>query len=236
MRNTLHIEFYGIPGCGKTTIANLVSRKLESQGYILVIPDKRLKYDRNPFYRKIMKLFTTIKYSLTHPVTLLKIICLTKKNGYKKINNQITHIVNIIPKIYIYNSTPANKIVVWDEGITQSSVSLSVNSLVSVKENENAIIDLIDKNIIQIHVYLVVEMKIALERMDKRATNDSRVEKEHNKEKQLAFLQKFEDVCNSYDKDIVINVGDKSVEEIANEVLSKLIEKIKMVENNISLC
>lgn len=217
LKEPIHIEFFGLPGCGKSTISHLLAEKLRAKGYRVYEPSYELDHYSNPLIRKTKKLFITASFFLSNHKICRKIKLQVKVNGYCG-SSAMQQMINIIPKISIYMSNkPA--VYIWDEGLLQSAISLAFNS----EEDVNLTYNSIKKDVSSIKVLLQTDVYTALDRMNKRTTNDSRVEKEVNLDRQIQMLEKYSDICNAICADIVIPTD--SVTDSTDMLMSALTER-----------
>ena len=94
---------------------------------------------------------------------------------------------------------------------------------ISSNENEARLLHLCSEQNIQIHIQLIEEIDVALNRMDQRKTNNSRVEKEQNKTRKRELMLKFEKGSNQIEKHIAIQGNNRAPDVIAQEVMEKLL-------------
>ena len=205
---TIYVEFYGLPGCGKSTVSHMIARDLKMHGYIVREPSYDFDHKLRPIYRRIKKLLYTIWFRLLYPDDYKNAKKNVIMNGYISFKLYMGQLVNILPKLLVYKKN-RNGIVIWDEGLIQSSISLAfqsgkdVNSIISsfnFKRN-NSILIKID-----------VSEKLAMERMNNRETNDSRIEKEMNPIKQHAMMKKYQKAVENIKSDILI-CGNNIIED-----------------------
>lgn len=227
LNKIIHIEFYGLPGCGKSTISHIIAQELRTRGYVVQEPSYDFDHNLRPLHRKIKKMAYTVFFGMHYPDIYKKVKKIVVLNGYVSFKSYMSQLVNILPKLGIYKRNTGG-IFFWDEGMIQSSISLAfqsgkdVNSIIrnfGIKKN-NSILIKIDVN-----------EKIAVERMNNRATNDSRVEKESNPIKKHEMLQKYQRCIEHINEDILvcnskpINECEKYesiVEQIENKLLNYL--------------
>lgn len=214
---TIHIEFFGIPGSGKSTLSHELAKELRKRGCLVFEPTYVDSHEFSAIGRKIRKVLNLV-YVVIFKHTLFEKISSIVNCGEKK--EYFIHIRNIIPKLLIYLKEQ-KAIYIWDEGLIQSAISLSINTDLDAQKVKNEIISLVnEKNIIS--VFLDVDTKIALERMEKRITNDSRVEKEHDYNKKLQFLEKYKDCCKNLGQDIDITIcGSVNIEDLISCIFCK---------------
>ena len=161
----LFVEFYGLPGSGKSTLSHIVAERLRREGYTVNEPS----------------------YVIDHLHPLPKII---KKNGYKGME-AFKQTVNIILKIRIYNSPKAAEIVMIDQGLIQASVSLSMYGDMKARDNYERLLSLMPNAMAALIFYIEVDEETAMNRMGKRMTNDSRVEKLKGQDSKMAMLNRI---------------------------------------------
>ncbi len=191
----LHLEFYGLPGCGKSTISHLLSNNLKILGYKIVEPSYEIDHVRGgKLVRRIYKIKMLVSLILFHHACFSSIVDIVKSNGYKG-KDFVSQVVNVAQKISIYNSKISDDIVIWDQGLVQAAVSLSTNSNVSAADNLAKLLLIIKKTNI-FSVYMKCDMETALYRMKMRDSNDSRVEKLTSLDEKIQMLKNIESCCN----------------------------------------
>ena len=221
--NNIHLEFYGLPGCGKSTVSEIVAKKLESKGYRVVRASAETGNDRNPFIRKIIKLARTFTVYIRHPQFFKRVRNIVIGNGYMTINERIVQEVNIAQKYYYYSKNDQHFLYIWDEGIAQAAVALSVKGCVSGKENEENLLKAMGLTQKPIHIYIVEPIDTVIIRMQQRTTNNSRVEKLEGYDEKEMLLNKYFVGCESLNKQIEIHGNKRKPEYIADEVYKELI-------------
>ena len=201
LEESIHIEFLGIPGSGKSTLSHELAEALRKRGYCVFEPTYVDAHEFSVIGRKIRKVLIVV-YVMICKRTLFKRISAIVKCGKKK--EYFTHVRNIVPKLLVYLK-PKNAIYIWDEGLIQSAISLSVNTDLDVKKVKDEMFSLVNKEKM-VSVFLDVDTKTALERIEKRITNDSRVEKEYDYNKKIQFLESYKICCKHLEEGIDITV------------------------------
>lgn len=200
IKEPIHIEFYGLPGCGKSTISHILANQFRDKGYEVYEPSYESDHTQNHLIRKVKKLIQTIGFevfNITEYRNLKKIVIL---NDYKGIRGILGQMVNIVPKRLVYNRSMPG-IYFWDEGLVQSSISLAFNSNIDVNKTKNILMPHNKKTIL---VNIDIDIRTTLERMKGRSTNDSRVEKEKNVEKKYEMMIKYYKSVSAISNDISI--------------------------------
>lgn len=192
--NTINIEFFGLPGSGKSTVSHEMAKKIADTGYQVTEPTYILGHSRNPLSRVMHKFLASIVFSIKHPILTKETRKLVIENEYSGIE-KIKQLVNLLNKISIYKKN-AKKITIWDEGIAQASISLSINSSIKPVDNYKKIKNIADDKAIIYLVYISTNKQTSFKRMNERQTNDSRVEKA-GKEESIALMNNFYDCVNN---------------------------------------
>lgn len=190
-KKSVFLEFYGLPGCGKSTVSHLVAEKLRNLGNDVMEPTYDMDHKCSAGIRKIRKLLILGKYAVVHPRGFLQLARLVKKNGYTG-SEGIAQAANIAQKLWIYEHADASY-VIFDEGLTQSAISLS-QGLCSSRENEAALYQLCRKRTV-LKIYMVVSTAEVQRRMASRDRHDSRIEKIQDAAQREAALGAFERQC-----------------------------------------
>lgn len=225
LKEPIHIEFFGLPGCGKSTISHLVAEKLRDKGYRVYEPTYYSDHNLKPVCRKLHKLLATLYYSISHHKEYLALIRLAKQNGYTGFKDSLKQIVNIVTKVKHYQNNES-AVYFWDEGLCQSAISLAMNSSVDAREVERELITIAGQRKI-VKVYLKTDIETALMRMAGRSSNDSRVEQESDANKKHEIMRRFEDCCERIGHDSeILNCYECSVEILCETISNRLFELI----------
>ena len=216
--SSLFVEFYGLPGCGKSTVSHLVAERLRNNGCSVNEPSYKLDHGK-PVWRKIKKLWLTLFFLVFHHRTFKIVRRIVSDNGYKGMT-QLEQIVNVIQKIYIYREQTFSNIIIWDQGLVQAAISLSLNGKMEAAANLNKLVELIPSDIRFINILLDVDENLSLQRMAMRKTNDSRVERIKDKEKKHQMMSCFVANIDSISKsiDVFIVDGKINLEQLANQI------------------
>lgn len=226
LRQVHHIEFYGLPGSGKSTVSHVVAEQLKKDGYKVIEPTYEMDHTNKKKFRVIKKIYKTIFYSMMHPKKLIEIYVLIKNNGYTKIEI-LRQIINIIPKICIYKRTKKGCIYIWDEGLIQSAISITILENAKINENVKALFKHTKLNIDNIKsIYIRVKKEVALQRMKNRTFHGSRIEKIKDNDERNDLLNKFQDSCeniselNMFVCEANLEMTEKMINSICYEILT----------------
>ena len=170
-----HIEFIGLPGAGKSTVSELLCQKLEERGVAVIRASSETGDSINPIVRKMKKLKRSVLYSISHLNQTKSISRIVKENGYKGLS-KIRHINNLIQKYYYYDNNN-HYVYVWDQGIIQAAISLSVSGNHSTNDILSQLDSIMLEKSTRICIYIKEPIETVLDRMDHRKTNNSIIEK-----------------------------------------------------------
>ena len=229
LKRPLFVEFYGLPGCGKSTVSHLVASKLRDVGFLVYEPSYEIDRNCSPFIRKLKKLSIYLSWLVFHNNTFKKVSAIVAKNGYTGFA-KIEQTSNVLQKISEYQKRGPNRVAIWDQGLLQASVSLSLKGEINADENLTGLQDILGSNVEILSVLISVEEKVALERMSQRTTNDSRVEKLKDANQKHVMLQRFQDGIDSIskqNKSLVVNGAapiDNQFEQITKEIISNCVQ------------
>jgi len=210
---TVFLEFYGLPGCGKSTISHLVAEELRKQGKKVIEPTYDLDHKYSAGKRKVLKFLKLLRFAAGHPCKCWKLRKLIKANGYSGLE-VISHAANITPKLWIYEKSKED-FVIFDEGLTQSAISLCQGERSSV-ENEVELYSLCKKRNVR-KLYIKIDIETALRRMVGRDKHDSRIEKIKDSTEQKKAILSVEEQCNRISfSDIVFS---KTIENTVHSII-----------------
>lgn len=216
---SLYVEFYGLPGCGKSTISHVVAEKMRYAGYIVNEPSYDLDHGNKPVWRKIKKLWLTFVYLVFHNRTFNSVSRIVSDNGYNG-KAKLEQISNVIQKLIIYRERTLSHAIIWDQGLVQAAISLSLNGKMEAAANLNRLVELLPSDINWLNILIDVDENLSLQRMTMRKTNDSRVERIKDKDKKHQMMSCFVANIDSISKsiDVFIVDGKINLEQQANQI------------------
>lgn len=224
IKKVIHIEFYGLPGSGKSSVSHLVAKQLRSMGMVVKEPSYESDHGHSLFGRVLLKLSKTAYYMYHNFNDFNLVVKLVKKNGYTSIFSSISQLVNIIPKIGVYKSMSNNyDICIWDEGLIQSSISLSLNSGILPSKNYYELKKISGHSTDVIKVYIDVELVEVLKRIENRKDGRSRVDQEKDTRSRRIILTKFLACCRDFKNNSAI-INNSNLQNTANLVIDKILK------------
>ena len=175
MKKNSFIEFYGLPGSGKSTLSHIVAERLRGEEYSVEEPSYDIDHQQ-ALLKRVRKIATCGYWFVFHHDQYQRTSEIVKQNGYHGIT-AFKQMANVIQKMRIYNNKTSADIIFMDQGLIQACVSLSMNGMLSAKDNYERLLHLMPNAARATRIYVEVTDELAIERMNKRVTNDSRVEK-----------------------------------------------------------
>lgn len=169
------IEFNGLPGSGKTTIARQLRRELESLGCKV-----SSSYYKRRFHRFGSLVFLNPRYwSLIKEIFLFSRL-FTKKRGLAN----ILHVANYVRKYNDFVDNSKNGILIIDQGFVQSLVSLAHQDNMPQSDRLDKILR--NSGINNMPLCIIncdVDIMVSDNRITSRPKNDCRVEKMNQTER-----------------------------------------------------
>lgn len=219
------LDFYGLPGSGKSTISHIVSSKLRENENI-----KEVSYEIDHGYptwiRGIIKLKNVISLLISNPSLFHQLILLIIKCDHSLLGRAFySNLFNLAFKINAIQSGGANCLV-FDHGFWQSVVSLHYRhkGIVDYSQTYKQLRSLVSPNIIFFNIYIRLEPEMAIKRMAERTTDKARLEYLRHKEK----IQELNDevlILNNYPKHDIIVDAMMSEDDCCDYIIDKLYDK-----------
>lgn len=222
------LDFYGLPGSGKSTISHLVAEKLRIKT-IVVEPSYHLDHSFKAGGRFIRKCLKTLSLLLRCPRVFFSVNKVIKTCGYNCFCKDFyIHLLNISYKVGVLRNPPKGY-VVFDQGLWQSVISLFYR-----KEDLSLIIytydhlrSLANPAIRFVDIYIQVGTGDAIERMDSRNAAISRVQLLSEVER-IAELDKLLEIMDGLPSPrIVVDSSHNDVKSCVNYLINNLNTSIK---------
>ena len=214
MRETVFLEFYGLPGSGKSTLSHLFAEELRNRKNTVKEPTYYIDHNYNQYFRKTIKLLKYIRYMFCHPIRNIQLIQCVIRNGYRGVSI-ISQCSNIAQKLWFYDHAHSDY-VVFDEGLTQSAISLSYTEKINIIENEKILYSLCKKRA-TIKIYICISVEEAKKRLTKRNTHNSRIERIIGNEQQDNKMKIIQAFCRSISSDVII-YGNETQDNFTNTI------------------
>ena len=208
------VEFYGIPASGKSTISHYMANRLRDEGLDVCEPTYAVTNIRFKFLRGFIKLMELIRYKNKNPQNYKRLMNIIYDNGHGGIEG-VSHASNIAHKLNMYKLAKKGNYIIFDEGIVQSAVSLSLDNRGNynnrAERNEHDLNSLCSGNR-NIRIYVKTSPDIAKERMIKREKHFSRIEKLNLRERMNALKTNYK-ACEDISCVKLVLDGLKDIDE-----------------------
>lgn len=220
---TICLDFYGLPGSGKSTISHLLAEHL-GRNHTVLEPSYKFDHTNSKIRRVLGKLLAVFKLMVLYPKSFSQVVCIIKKCGYNiAYRDFYLHLLNTCFKIYVLKRVRYD-FVIFDQGLMQAVISLFYRrgNDVSFHNIYNDFCSLVADSVKMVEVYIKVDIDTAIKRMDNRNTNISRVQLLNRTErivelkKQLLMMNSFEN--NEY----VYDSGCLCIDDCVNDILNNL--------------
>lgn len=183
------IDYFGIPGSGKSLLSHHVAEFLRARGYRVEEPSYRLDHDVPKLRRLFAKWRYTRQLFRKEPAMKSALLRLVSDCGYRG-KEGWKQMLNIGYKLFLLHHT-TSQVLIFDEGILQSSISLSFKGVLPETEIYRRLSSLAGPYPC-IPVRLACPVPLALQNLAGRSTHDSRVEKLDSDAKKTLLLQQID--------------------------------------------
>lgn len=163
------IEFNGLPGTGKSTIANYIESILKGQGYVVY-----REYFCNQHQRNNKSLFFSMRWLL-----LIAKICLLSLS-IKPLKNRINGIIAFVKYLrmyYVFYKIETNAILITDEGIIQAITSIFHLDRIEDDSIVKKILNLVkDRGMLIFRVDCKSDVELSSSRIEQRGLTGARLD------------------------------------------------------------
>lgn len=201
-------EFYGLPGCGKSTVSHLLADLLRENSVIVSEPSYVLDHRVSHPLRAFKKLSLYFKMALINHKLFKRVNAIVVKNGYAGIG-RVMQTANVLLKLDEYRKPQAAQFVIWDQGLIQAAISLSITEKHKAASIFDELSQFLPESVRMIRVLLSADSKEALMRIKMRSSNDSRIEK-INEEEREGMMNKFDVAIRSI-KNVTYSMLDEVI-------------------------
>ena len=206
----------------------MVAQTLRKDGMIVCEPSYYTDHECK-IIKQIKKALFGCTWFCIHNSSFYKIKKIVNNNGYNGLEC-FTQIVNVIKKISVYNNEKDCDIIIWDQGLIQAAISLSIKGKISASENYRILLSHVHNSATIFPILINIDERIALKRMSMRQSNDSRIEKLSTQklkdEMLLSFQTSINSVKSAMPNGIVID-GKNDIEFITDNVYRTIVNVLK---------
>lgn len=225
LKEPVCIDFYGLPGCGKSTLSHLASQKLRCEGLDVKEVSYDMDHGNTSLLRIWKKIVTTIKLLLCYPCSFWKVSKTLSLNGIFPLSKlYFKHIINLSYKICALKGN--YEIILFDEGFCQAILSISVNNDGIRNDCYGSLINAIVADSRIISVYVKTEPDTALARIRMRNDGQSRFDNLSD-DVSKKELVKIEKLCGSLPQTIVVeNNNSENIEKLVAQIATGIGKEI----------
>ena len=228
MANHLIIDFYGLPGSGKSTLSHRVAEMLRKAGYSI----SEVSYDMDHRHREIMRFLLKLKNALLlllhSPNTFSRLSSIVKQTGFSVYSTSFyRQLLNIAYKVHGAKYGDGNDIQFFDEGFCQSVLSLYYNKADTFSEStiEKIVMLLGELKKIE-YVFVETDFSTIQKRLHCRLDGDSRMERLSEKD-MTRILEEQEHLCLKLPSTFLVDNKEgqtltKNCEMLYNHIIEKI--------------
>lgn len=194
--NLICLDFYGLPGSGKTVVSHKIAEAMRLNGHLVKEASYQIDSRQGRLGRIAVKTWYSICFMASH-FSIYKALCeKVRECGYRG-RDRFVQKVNLLYKFHALYSFRRG-VLVFDEGVIQSSISLSMLGKKSAVELFLFFRELFPKvRYRAVHIHSDVDM--ALDNMCLRKSNDSRVERLDNLSARRKMLESIKTEVDGFD-------------------------------------
>lgn len=203
------VDFFGLPGSGKSTMAHILANKLNENGYEIQEKIYCINNEYNSWKRMSIKILNTITFTIRNFSFMCELFSMFGKGAFRNYRELIKQWINVCFVLTSINQTTQKDFVIADQGIVQAAISLSVNS--ESADIEAVIRKLCEKvNSPVKFIYISVEIEKDLERLHQRVNGKSRVDLEKDEELKRTQLKVIQKLCYEITKSLPHTIVDNN--------------------------
>lgn len=225
LSQSICIDFYGLPGCGKSTLSHLASQKLRCEGLDVKEVSYDMDHGNGTLLRTWKKIVTTIRLFLCYPRLFWRVSKTLSTNGISLFGKlYFKHIINLSYKIYAL--VEHDGIILFDEGFCQAVLSISVNNEDIREDCYQLLTGALPCNRKMINVYVKTVPDTALMRIRTRSDGQSRFD-QFSYEDAIIEMKKMETLCGTLPQTLALdNENSEGVNVLVEIVVSGIRKEI----------
>ena len=213
IKQPIILDFFGLPGCGKSTVSHQLAEMLRKKGYKVYEPSYDTDHCLSSRKRKLSKMVCFLAYAVAHPIKTIELIHQICSAG----NDAISAIG--LAMIVVVRTQEINKhdsgIIILDQGVVQLAISICQKSFstLNLSKTMEMVLSFIlpQKNIHKI--YIEVGVDTALKRSEQRGTTVSRMDREKDTIKKRKIMEYYANASYQFlDQATVVIDGEELVQ------------------------
>ncbi|WP_449536929.1 hypothetical protein [Ferdinandcohnia sp. Marseille-Q9671] len=231
LKHGIIVDFFGLPGSGKTTIAHLLANKLNENGYEIQENIYYMNNEYSSLKRIVIKTVNTITFTIKNFAYLCDLFSMFSGVTIRNYHEVIKQWVNVCFVLTNVNQTNKKDFVIADQGIIQAAISLSVTyKNVDIEAVIRKLYERVNSPVR--HIYISVELEKDLERLNLRDNGKLRVDFEKDEVLQRFQLKVIEKLCNevikSFPHTIIDNNGSFQ-SELTSIINTGMLEEVMRI-------
>lgn len=209
------IDFFGLPGSGKTTIAHFLSSKLREDGFQIQENIYEINNDYSSVKRLVVKIWYTFCFTIKNFSYLRTLFSMLGNGAFRNRKEAIKQWINICFVLSIINKVKKQDYIVADQGIVQAAISLTIHC-----EKAN-LVDVVRKlcekvTVPILFVNIVADFSTNLTRLQIRKDGKSRVDFEKDDSKKKIQMQEIKLRCDEITKSFECIIVDNNSQSDTN--------------------
>lgn len=235
LKRGILVDFFGLPGSGKTTIARLLVNELNEKGYEIQENIYYINNECSSLKRMVIKTFNTITFTIKNFSYICDLFSMFNKGTSRNIREVIKQWVNVCFVLTNVNQTNQKDFVIADQGIVQAAISLSVTyNNVAIEAVIRKLYEKVNSPVQ--HIYIYVELDKNLEHLNYRENGKLDVDLKKDEVSQKFQLKITREFCNEVIKSLphIMIDNNESYQSELNSIVNsgKLDEVMRILESS----
>jgi thymidylate kinase len=218
------LDFYGLPGCGKSTVSHAVADVLR-RDYDVMECSYAVDLGYPAWIRFFIKLYFAFALFLMNPTTMCRLVRLIRdcNHGFY-CASFYKNLLNLAYKVRALLKS-RESIIIFDHGLWQSVISLHYQQFEEIDYNQTyqTLLKIIDKSNRYVNIYLKTDIGVSIKRMTERSTDKARLEylAPERRDQELIYQQ---GVFNTYPLHDVLVDGNMTIVNCRDYIIDCLNE------------
>ncbi len=219
------IDFFGLPGSGKTTIADRLVATLQKRGFKTIQPIHDVNLGYGSLRRIITKIMASTVYSLSHPQFMYELFANLERGCFRGTGEAVKLWINTGFVLYFMTRAKSCDFLVADQGIAQIAISLTINcKRTNIETIIKGFLDQIKAPVKLIYIH--TDIHNVLERLEHRPYGRSRVDKAASIQEKTAQLRKIQSSCSEIASNLDCLIVDNNQSDEQNDPFTAILQNL----------